>query len=201
MGDLVKSVLRFYFSDIRFTAVFAAFCFLCLICLLLQRYGNRNFDSQRDRLRKQTHVGRKIIRGKENVSMALYERRVLLRHLAMVFYLLAMVAFVLNRGESVRGFRALSFRRTLSGKPGDMPVFVRDLVAFLMFIPYGALVRRLRVRTHWRRVVLQLLFTALLLAAVQFAAGRGEAALDEMAVSMLGGLLGVKLMRDYLNHH
>ena len=201
MLDLLKRGLRFYFSDIRLTVCFAGCCLMCLVFLLLQRYGNRNFDSQRDRLRKQTHMGRRIIRRKENVSMALYDRRVLLRHLAMVFYLLAMVAFVLDRGESVRGFRVLSFRWTLSGKPGDVSIFLRDLVVFLMFIPYGALVRRLRVRTHWRRIILQLLFTALGLAAVQFAAGRGEAALDEIAVSMLGGLMGVKLMRDFLNHH
>lgn len=201
MLSKLLAVFQFFLNDLFLSLAFGLFCVLCLACFAMIRYGNRSFDTAADRARKQTHVGRKIIRRKEAVSMSLYKRKRMLKRLAMVFLMLALACFAVNRNETVRGFRVLFFRWTLAGTPGDLSIILRFFAEFVSFLPYGALIRWQRVRTHWKDILLQLVLSAVVMEALQFLLMRGETALDDIAAYMLGGLLGAQLMRKSIRRH
>lgn len=193
-GKLLE-IVRFFLVDSLSTIFFIGWCAACVACLLLIRFANRNFDTAADRARRQTHMGRKIVRWQERNSLKLYKKKRLLKRLAMVFYMLALSVFAVNRADYVRGFRVLVFEWTLEGASGHINILIRFIVEFLSFVPYGALIRWQHVRTHWKKVMIQLLLSALVIEMMQFLAMRGMIALDDVAAYMLGGLLGVSLMR------
>ena len=195
MAGKLLQIARFFMAGSLSTIVFIVWCAACVMCLLLIRFANRNFDTAADRARRQTHMGRRIIRWQEKTSLKLYQKKRLLKRLAMIFYMLALSVFAVNRAEYVRGFRVLVFEWTLEGATGQINILIRFAVEFLSFVPYGALIRWQHVRTHWKSILIQLSLSALVIETLQFLAMRGLVAPDDIVAYMLGGLLGVYLVR------
>ena len=201
MLSRLLNVVLFFLSNLTWVIPFVLYCALCLTCLGLIRYGNRNFDAVIAQNRVHSKTGRKILRRKERISLALYKRKKKLKRWSMIFYALALLCFALSRGEYVRGFRAFFVHWTIEGSRANIGTIQRFLGELVSFVPYGVLIRAQRFRTHWKSIIIQLLITALVMELLQFVFAAGEVALDDIVAYMLGGLLGALLMRRVIHNH
>lgn len=116
----------------------------------------------------------------------------ILKRTALVMYVLILIIlFILCRERKEQKIRFFGVKWYLTEKGFHEGNVLISMINFIIFIPYGMLLKWQVRRSHWIQMFEIVISTSVLIEIIQFVSGRGNMAIQDIISYSLAGLLGV----------